>query len=131
LFGTSSAFCISFVACRWHRNSLTAMFFIEEIYVLGNMFIKDDAWFHLNEYIDNQNHRTRSAKNPVALHENPMHLTTVVAGVPCLKKKSGFFKETTTAEYYQNFLLNLLFCWTRNKEKWRFQQDGGNAYVVK
>jgi hypothetical protein len=60
---------------------------LEGIYVLGKLCFKEEAWFHLNGYFNNQNHRRRSAENPHALHKNPPHLTRLVLGAQCLEKK--------------------------------------------
>jgi hypothetical protein len=41
------------------------------------VFFTDEASFHLNGYICSQKSRIWSAANPLALHENPLHLSKI------------------------------------------------------
>jgi hypothetical protein len=86
---------------RWFRG-----FERDGLYVLGNLFLKEEAWFHLNRYINSQNSRTWSAENLHALHKSPLPSSKTGALCAVSRKQtvcSTCFEEKITAENYQNF----------------------------
>lgn len=87
-FGVFCQFCWLQVAQKFCNRHV---FYIEEVYVLGNLFFKDEAWFHLNGYIDNENHRTRSAENPHACIQILCFWQWLELDLQCLEKKNWRF----------------------------------------
>jgi hypothetical protein len=62
--------------CGWFLQSL-----IEGEINLQLTFFSDEAWFHLQQYINTQNNRYWSSQNPHLTHEVPRH--PVKVGVWC------------------------------------------------
>jgi uncharacterized protein YkuJ len=60
--------------CHWFRR-----FVREGINVLDNAFFSDEAWFHLNGYINSQKSRLWNAENPHAVIESPLHSVKIGA----------------------------------------------------
>jgi hypothetical protein len=83
----------------------------------------------LSAYINDQNNRVWSAKNPHALHKNPLHLSTT--GVWCAGTRrriaGSLFEEKITAENYQNLVAQSTALHEENKRDCWLQQDGATA----
>lgn len=105
----------------------------EGINVMDSVFFTDEAWFHLDGYVNSQNSRIWSAENPHAYHEKQLHPQKI--GVWCAisrKKIIGpiFFDYTVNAERYQNILLQFIalleeedrYCW--------LQHDGATSHYA-
>jgi hypothetical protein len=62
----------------------------------------DEAWFHLDGYVNSQNSRIWSTENPHALHESPLHARKV--GVWCAMSRRRifitFFHDSVNSERY-------------------------------
>jgi hypothetical protein len=72
--------CISFKPVIHLQDFSIAICFVilcVKQFALDMLLFMDEAWFHLNGYINNQNSRIWSDKNPHALHENPLHLSKI------------------------------------------------------
>jgi hypothetical protein len=70
-------------------------------------FFREKELFQLSGYINSQKNRVWSAKNPHALHKNPVRLSTT--GVWCTGSRRQiagllFFEQIITEENYQKIL---------------------------
>ncbi|GFG30322.1 hypothetical protein Cfor_01564 [Coptotermes formosanus] len=93
----------------------------------------DDAWFHLNGYINSQKSRIWSAETPPAQHENTLHSSKI--GIRCVvsrKRFAGplFFEQTIAAENYQNLLTQFIPLLEQNERDCWFRQDGTTAHIA-
>jgi hypothetical protein len=100
--------------------------------ILDKVFYSDEAWFHLSGYVNSQNSRTWSAENPHTFQERPLHSLKV--GKWCAVSRwrttgSIFFSETTTAERYQELIMNLISPLEVDEQHCWFQQDGAMAHT--
>jgi hypothetical protein len=81
--------------------------------------------------MNGQNNRVWSAKNPQALHKNPLLLSTtdiLCAGSRRRIAESLFFEETNTyCENYQNLMTQFI---ALQEDSW-FQKDGATAHTAK
>jgi hypothetical protein len=112
--------------CHWFRR-----FVREGINVLlDNVFFSDEAWFHLNGYI---NSRLWSTENPHAVMESPLH--PVKIGVWCAISRKQivellFFDETINVERYQNLLTQFIALLEENERDCWLQQDGATLHTA-
>jgi hypothetical protein len=103
----------------------SVVLFVKEC--VGQCEFRDEAWFHLNGYINSQNSQLWSAENPHAVIQSPLH--SVEIGVWCAisrKRIVGplFFGETINAERYQNLLTQFIALLEENERDCWLQQDG-------
>ena len=54
--------------CRWVKNLIRG-----NIDVLDQVFLTDEAWFHLSGYVNSQNYLTWRTENPHNCTETPLH----------------------------------------------------------
>jgi len=76
-----------------------------------------------------QNNRVWSAKNPQAVHKNPLHLSTTCIWCAGSRRRiagSSFFEGTVTTENYQNLLTQFT---ALQEDNW-FQIDGATAQTA-
>ena len=127
-----------FVQCRLFCERML------EIIASGNVMLmmSDEAYFHLDGYVNKQNCLFWAAENPPELHQRPLH--TAKVSVWCGISKVGidgpyFFEEegvtvTVTSERYVEMLRNFLRPQLRslrvNMEE-MFQQDGAIAHTAR
>jgi hypothetical protein len=91
-------------------------------------FSSDEAWFHLQGYINTQNNRYWSSQTPHLTHKAPLH--PVKVGVWCAlsaRRTVGpvFFNETVNCKRYIQVILGQFFSELTEEERlygW-FQQD--------
>lgn len=108
-----------------------------------NLWMSDEAHFHLSGYVNKQNFRYWSAVNPQELHERPLHSAKVT--VWCAVSSNGiigpyFFEDddsravtVTSARYVQmleNFLIPELRRFPVNENTY-FQQDGATSHTAR
>jgi hypothetical protein len=78
---------------------------------LHKVFCTDEAWFHPSGYVNSQNSKMWRVEHPHTFHEKPLHSLKV--GVWCAvsgRRVTGpiFFRETITAERYQELITNFI-----------------------
>ncbi|XP_076545898.1 uncharacterized protein LOC143305599 [Osmia lignaria lignaria] len=100
---------------------------------MDTLFFSDEAWFHLNGYINSQNSRTWSTTNPHEFFEQPLHSSKV--GVWCAisrKRIVGpfFFERTVTSEVYEQIIIQFISSLEPNERHCWFQQDGAPAHTA-
>lgn len=101
--------------------------------VINNLWMTDEAWFHLSGYVNAQNTRTWASENPHMFHESPLHPAKI--GVwAAISKKRIFFTFFTEAVNTRNYLSDLFAPFSRSlseeerSQGW-FQQDGATAHT--
>jgi hypothetical protein len=95
--------------------------------ILDEVCLRDETWFHLSEYVNNQNSRIWSAENPYTFHETPLHSFKVrVCCAVSRRRIIGpiFFSETITAERYQELIMNFISLLEAEEQDCWFQQMG-------
>ena len=129
-----------FAQCRDFCENVLAIFTEDANAVV---MMSDEAYFHLNGFVNKQNCRFRAAQNPQELHQRPLHSSKVT--VWCGVSKVGivgpyFFEEgetavsVTSARYID--MLNNFLCpelqrrGVNMREMW-FQQDGATAHMAR
>lgn len=124
-------FCIRFLELQQRDRTVNS-----------NLFMSDEAHFHLNGDVNRQNCRYWSTENPHQLHERPLHSpkVTVWCAVSSSRLIGPYFFEgedgetvTVTAARYVNMLENLRPEIDRLQTRgniW-FQQDGATAHTAR
>ena len=85
--------------CLWIKDFIT-----QNPGILEVTFLTDEAWFHLNGYVNSQNTRIWAAESPHTVHEQPLHSQKI--GVWCGVSRRRiigpifFFEQTVTMEVY-------------------------------
>jgi hypothetical protein len=67
--------------------------------ILENVFVSDEAWFHLSGYVNSQNSRFWSNENPHLFHKAPLHSQKTGCWCAISRKRIVgpiFFSETVT-----------------------------------
>jgi hypothetical protein len=99
-------------------------------------FFSDEAWFHLQGYINTQNNRYWSSQNPHLTHEVPLHPVKVVVWCPVSARRIAglvFFNGTIICERYVQVILGQFFPELTEEERlygW-FQQDSATAHTAR
>jgi hypothetical protein len=98
-------------------------------------FFTDEARFHLSEYVNSQNTRLRSSKNPhefkeMALHDQKVRMWCAISPMRIIGPI--FLNDSTNAERYSTDILEpfLGHLTEREIEKAWFQQDGATAHTA-
>lgn len=89
--------------------------------------VKGKALFHLNGYVNSQNNRIRSFENP-----RKTILMFVSRNMACSTRLITdliFFCETTTAECYQELIMNFISFLEVDEQDCCFQQDGATTHI--
>lgn len=83
--------------CEWLSEVLE-----HDATFLETCYFSDEAWFHLNGYVNSQNTRYWSATNPHEIHEEPLHSSKVGVWAAFSAKRIfiTFFDTTVTAATY-------------------------------
>jgi hypothetical protein len=100
--------------------------------ISDKVFYSDEAWFHLSGYINNQHSRIWSAENLHTFHERPLYSLKV--GVWCAVSQRRiigpiFFRETKTAERYQEIIMNFISLLEVDEQDCWFQEDGATVHT--
>ena len=111
--------------------------------VIDNLFMSDEAHFHLNGYVNKQNFRFWSNFNPHELHEKPLHSEKVTVWCAISAKfivGPYFFEEkgetlTVTSDRYlamlKDFFIPELSRLNVNLANTWFQQDGATSHTAR
>lgn len=114
--------------CRWFnrfcRNNVNNK--------LEITFFTDEAWFHLNGYINSQNSRIWATENPHALHETSLHPQKV--GVWCAisrRKVVGpiFFESTINSDAYSEIIHEFIAHLEEDERMCWLQQDNATCHT--
>lgn len=104
--------------------------------VLDKTFFTDEAWFHLNGYINAQNMRMWATDNPHFYRETTLH--PVKIGVWCAMSRRRligpiFFEGTINGERYRNNILNTFINQLHDDELQLgfFQQDSARPHIAR
>lgn len=109
--------------------------------LVHNLWMSDEAHFHLSGYVNKQNFRFWSDNNPRNLHEKPLHSQKVT--VWCAMSSQGvvgpyFFESengstlTVNSERYAEMLVNFAFPALDEhvNDRTLFQQDGATSHTA-
>lgn len=111
---------------------------------IHNLFMSDEAHFHLSGYVNKQNFRYWATENPRQLHEKPLHCEKVT--VWCAISSFGiigpyFFEDnngrtvTVNAERYvhmiETYVTQTLATFHENAINAWFQQDGATSHTAR
>lgn len=119
-----------FEFCNWLFNEI-----VMNGLDLDFFFMSDEAWFHLNGYVNSQNNRFWASENPYHFHQTPLHDQKV--GVWCAVSACRiigpiFFHHTVNSQRYISAILNPFLAELTEDEKTYgyFQQDGATAHTA-
>lgn len=104
--------------------------------ILDKTFFTDEAWFHLNGYINSQNYRTWASENPHILREHCIHPIKTGVWVAISRARiigPIFFNETINADRYRRQILDTFLNQLDDIELTTgyFQQDGASAHTAR
>ena len=113
--------------CRWFMEHVTP-----DGEELDDWYWSDEAWFHLDGYVNSQNSRYWLTDNPHVLHESPLHAQKL--GVWCAMSRKRifilFFETTINSERYLRLVTQFFDSLTdEEKERTWFQQDSATAHT--
>ena len=111
--------------------------------LIHNLWMSDEAHFHMSGYVNKQNYRYWAEANPHQLHERPLHSAKVT--VWCAISSKGiigpyFFEDdnekpvTVTSERYAHMLETFLIPELERfpvNENTHFQQDGATSHTAR
>lgn len=116
----------------------------EDANFLGNLWISDEAHFHLNGFVNKQNFRYWAQDNPCEFHQRPLHSAkvTIWCAVSChgvigpyfFERDDGSAVTVTSARYVemlQTFFTPRLYELNLNVENMWFQQDGATSHTAR
>jgi len=111
--------------------------------LVNNIWVSDEAHFHVSGFVNKQNFRYWSQANPQALHKKPLHSqkVTVCCAMSALGIIRPYFFEneagnavTVNVDHYveilQNFFTPQLAHFPAN-ENTLFQQDGATSHTAR
>ncbi|XP_039283421.1 uncharacterized protein LOC120351176 isoform X3 [Nilaparvata lugens] len=114
--------------CRCFRSFLND----NGIESLNTVFFSDEAWVHLDGYVNSQNCQIWATENPNAVQVKSLHPAKI--GVWCAISRQHivgpiFFEQTVNGEVYRNIVRQFVallepqerYCW--------FQQDGATCHT--
>ncbi|KAJ8884434.1 hypothetical protein PR048_016291 [Dryococelus australis] len=111
--------------CRWFMEHVTPGG--EE---LDDWYWSDEAWFHLDGYVNAQNSRYWSTDKPHRLHESPLHAQKI--GVWCSRSRKRIFillNTTLNSECYLQLVRQFFDSLTyEEKETTWFRQDNATTH---
>lgn len=114
--------------CDWFLEK-----FGRDIQMIPMMFFTDEAWFHLSGYVNAQNYRIWSTKNPHVFEETSLHPLKV--GVWCAisqRRVIGpiFFEKSVDSDTYTNIIQDFIALLEEDERYAWFQQDGAPAHTA-
>ncbi len=88
--------------CHWFNT-----FVHDGMHKMDRVFFSDEAWVHLDGYVNYQNYRLWCAKNPHEFVESGLHPQKI--GIWCAILQTRvvgpfFFEETVNQEVYRNII---------------------------
>jgi hypothetical protein len=114
--------------CEWISNVIE-----NDPTFLSPCFFSDEAWFHLDGYVNSQNSRFWNVNNPHLVIEKPLHPAKI--GVWAVMSASRifflFFENTVNAAVYCNFVHEFAATLTEDEifSGW-FQQDNAPPHTA-
>jgi hypothetical protein len=117
----------------------------EDANFIENLWMSDEAYFHLTGYVNKQNMRYWAQINPAALHHRPLHSAKVTewCAVSCRGVRGPYFFEdegdsavSVTSQSYVNMLETFLAPRLHSlpnldiQHTW-FQQDGATSHTAR
>lgn len=116
--------------CQWFTENLN------NNDVLNKTFFSDEAWFHLNGYINAQNMRMWGTENPHYFREATMHPVKIGVWLAVSRRRIVgpiFFEETLNAENYRNIMLEPFLNQLHDDELQTgyFQQDSARPHIAR
>lgn len=120
--------CLQF--CEWLFTEITMNSLDMDLF-----YISDEAWFHLDGYVNSQNHRFWAAKNPNNFHETPLHDQKVgvwcAVSACCIIGPIFFHQTLNSARYISNIFNPFVAALTEEEKTYSyFQQDGATAHTA-
>jgi hypothetical protein len=100
---------------------------------LERCFFSDEAWFHLDGFVNSQNFRQWSTDNPRRIIERPLHPQKIGVWSAMSSRRIFFlfFEQTVTGEVYRNFIHEFVATFSEEEvfSAW-FQQDNAPAHTA-
>lgn len=101
---------------------------------LDDWYFSDEAWFHLDGYVNSQNSRIWASVNPHVFSERSLHAQKI--GVWCVMSRKRifltFFHENVSAEVYTQMLEQFVATLSQDElDRAWFQQDGAPAHTAR
>ena len=115
--------------CKWFLNFLE----VEGVSVPDKLFFTDEAWFHLDGQVNNQNSRSWCTANPREIREKPLHSAKISVWCAISRKRIVgplFFDTTITAGRYQELVYQFISLLEPEERRCWFQQDGAPAHTA-
>lgn len=114
--------------CRWIRSLVND----NGIEILDRVYFSDEAWFHLDGYVNSQNCRIWSAENPHAFQERPLHARKI--GVWCAISRRRivgplFFDKSVDGVVYRNLIEQFIALLELHDRDCWFQQDNATCHT--
>jgi transposase len=114
--------------CEWLGNVLQ-----NDVSFLDNCYFTDEAWFHLNGYVNSQNSRHWCDKNPYIIHEEPLHSSKIGVWAAMSAKRIFivFFDSIITSAIYCGIVDKFVETFSEDDilHGW-FQQDNAPAHTA-
>jgi hypothetical protein len=112
--------------CNWFNQEINN--------ILDHTFYSDEAWFHLDGYINSQNYRTWSSENPHVTVATSLHPVKVGVWVAMSRQRiigPCFFDFTINSERYINHILEPFINQLDDQELQNeyFQQDSATVLI--
>lgn len=117
--------------CQWSMNN-----FINNEDVFEKSFFTDEAWFHLSGYVNSQNMRMWSTRNPHFFTETPLHPRKIGVWAAISQRRlvgPFFFGGRLTSLRYRQELLTPFINSLMDDElaEGYFQQDGARIHTTR
>lgn len=117
--------------CRWFNANLR-----DNDDVLDLTFYTDEAWFHLEGYVNSQNMRFWSTDNPHRFIEEPLHPQKIGVWVAISRRRiigPIFFNQNVNANFYVHNILTPFTEQLHDDEirQGYFQQDNATAHTAR
>ena len=115
--------------CQWFQR-----FTHNRISVLNNVIYSDEAWVHLDGYVNAQNYRMWASENPHEFRTTGLHPQKL--GVWCgisRRRIIGplFFETTITGDRYREIIRDFVSLLEPDERDCVFQQDGAPAHTAR
>lgn len=101
---------------------------------LDDWYFSDEAWLHLDGYVNSQNSRIWASDNPHVFRETTLHVQKI--GVWCVMSRKKifitFFRQNVTAEVYVQMVEQFIATLSQDElDRAWFQQDGAPAHTAR
>ncbi len=102
--------------------------------VLDYVYFSDEAWFHLDGFVNAQNYRVWSAENPHCFRTTSLHPLKIGVWAAISRKRiigPIFFSSTITGEVYRDIVHQFIALLNPDERDIVFQQDNARPHVAK